>query len=172
MQADSTLPLEQRRHYKNAFHALSRITKDEGVLALWRGAGPTVVRAMALNMGMLASYDQAAESLKSQGLSEISTVLGESSSSAGAFSSQGVYANAGVDRLDLDLEMFLLFVCWFLARWSEERTYMISRMWRLAQWQNWFSLFWSTTWRLVVCGESSGSLRVRQSLYCGASTCR
>ncbi|GAQ89476.1 Mitochondrial substrate carrier [Klebsormidium nitens] len=78
MQADSTLPLEQRRNYKNAFHALSRITKDEGVLALWRGAGPTVVRAMALNMGMLASYDQAAESLKSQGLSEIQTVLGAS----------------------------------------------------------------------------------------------
>jgi solute carrier family 25 oxoglutarate transporter 11 len=77
MQADSTLPLEQRRGYKNAFHALSRITKDEGVLALWRGAGPTVVRAMALNMGMLASYDQAAEALKGQGLSEIQTVLGE-----------------------------------------------------------------------------------------------
>ncbi|OMO72750.1 hypothetical protein COLO4_27481 [Corchorus olitorius] len=25
-----------------------------GVLALWKGAGPTVVRAMALNIGMLA----------------------------------------------------------------------------------------------------------------------
>ncbi|AQK93247.1 Mitochondrial dicarboxylate/tricarboxylate transporter DTC [Zea mays] len=60
MQADSTLPAAQRRNYKNAFHALYRITADEGegVLALWKGAGPTVVRAMALNMGMLASYDQ------------------------------------------------------------------------------------------------------------------
>ncbi|KAF8725559.1 hypothetical protein HU200_020093 [Digitaria exilis] len=54
MQADSTLPAAQRRNYKNAFHALYRITADEGVLALWKGAGPTVVRAMALNMGASA----------------------------------------------------------------------------------------------------------------------
>ncbi|GFQ04991.1 mitochondrial dicarboxylate/tricarboxylate transporter dtc [Phtheirospermum japonicum] len=61
MQADATLPAAQRRHYTNAFHALSRIVADEGALALWKGAGPTVVRAMALNMGMLASYDQSVE---------------------------------------------------------------------------------------------------------------
>ncbi|MCO5587037.1 hypothetical protein L7F22_040982 [Adiantum nelumboides] len=39
----------------------SRITADEGVLALWKGVGPTIVSAMALNMGMLASYDQSVE---------------------------------------------------------------------------------------------------------------
>ncbi|KAK6925772.1 Mitochondrial substrate/solute carrier [Dillenia turbinata] len=61
MQADSTLPAAQRRNYKNAFDALYRIVAEEGVLALWKGAGPTVVRAMALNMGMLASYDQSVE---------------------------------------------------------------------------------------------------------------
>ncbi|KAG5555464.1 hypothetical protein RHGRI_006198 [Rhododendron griersonianum] len=61
MQADATLPPSQRRNYKNVFHALYRIIADEGVLALWKGAGPTVVRAMALNMGMLASYDQSVE---------------------------------------------------------------------------------------------------------------
>ena len=38
--------------------ALTRIVKDEGVGGLFRGAGPTVARAMALNMGMLASNDQ------------------------------------------------------------------------------------------------------------------
>ena len=38
--------------------ALVRIVKDEGVAGLFRGAGPTVARAMALNMGMLASNDQ------------------------------------------------------------------------------------------------------------------
>ncbi|KAL0436114.1 UNVERIFIED_CONTAM: Mitochondrial dicarboxylate/tricarboxylate transporter DTC [Sesamum radiatum] len=77
MQADATLPA-QRRNYTNAFHALSRIVADEGVLALWKGAGPTVVRAMALNMGMLASYDQSVEFFKdSLGFGEASTVLGE-----------------------------------------------------------------------------------------------
>lgn len=36
-----------------------RIVKEDGAVGLFRGAGPTVVRAMALNMGMLASNDQA-----------------------------------------------------------------------------------------------------------------
>ncbi|VAH03258.1 unnamed protein product [Triticum turgidum subsp. durum] len=50
-QADSTLPAAQRRHYKNAFHALYRITADEGVLALWKGAGEyqTVIGASAIS---------------------------------------------------------------------------------------------------------------------------
>lgn len=79
MQADATLPAAQRRNYKNAFHALYRITADEGVLSLWKGAGPTVVRAMALNMGMLASYDQSVEFFRdSLGLGEYSTVVGAS----------------------------------------------------------------------------------------------
>lgn len=77
MQADATLPAAQRRHYTNAFHALTRITADEGFFALWKGAGPTVVRAMALNMGMLASYDQSVEFCKDQlGFGEGATVLG------------------------------------------------------------------------------------------------
>lgn len=32
--------------------------KEDGAIGLFRGAGPTVVRAMALNMGMLASNDE------------------------------------------------------------------------------------------------------------------
>ncbi|XP_074320752.1 mitochondrial dicarboxylate/tricarboxylate transporter DTC-like [Silene latifolia] len=79
MQADATLPAAQRRHYKNAFHALSKIISDEGFLAMWKGAGPTVVRAMALNMGMLASYDQSVEFFRDTvGLGEASTVVGAS----------------------------------------------------------------------------------------------
>lgn len=58
MQADSTLPEAQKRHYKGVGDALTRIVKDEGAIGLFRGAGPTVTRAMALNMGMLASNDQ------------------------------------------------------------------------------------------------------------------
>ncbi|XP_074321387.1 mitochondrial dicarboxylate/tricarboxylate transporter DTC-like [Silene latifolia] len=79
MQADATLAEAQRRHYKNVFHALFRIVADEGVLALWKGAAPTVVRAMSLNMGMLASYDQSVEFFRDNlGFGEAATVLGAS----------------------------------------------------------------------------------------------
>jgi hypothetical protein len=45
----------------------SRIIKEDGVAGLFRGGGPTVVRAMALNMGMLASNDQAKEAIEAAG---------------------------------------------------------------------------------------------------------
>ena len=44
-----------------------RIVREDGVMGLFRGGGPTVVRAMALNMGMLASNDQAKEMIESAG---------------------------------------------------------------------------------------------------------
>lgn len=66
-QADSTLPKEQRRNYKGVGDAMMRIVKEEGVGGLFRGGGPTVVRAMALNMGMLASNDQAKEMIEAAG---------------------------------------------------------------------------------------------------------
>jgi solute carrier family 25 oxoglutarate transporter 11 len=59
MQADSTLPLAERRNYKNVFDALSRIIKEEGVKGMWAGNMPIVGRAMAMNVGMLTTYDQA-----------------------------------------------------------------------------------------------------------------
>jgi solute carrier family 25 oxoglutarate transporter 11 len=61
MQADATLPLEQRRHYKGVIDATLRVIKEEGVAELWRGSTPTVARAMALNMSMLATADQMKE---------------------------------------------------------------------------------------------------------------
>jgi solute carrier family 25 (mitochondrial oxoglutarate transporter), member 11 len=63
MQADSTLPMEQRRNYKGVGDAVRTIVRTEGVAGLWRGSLPTVVRAMSLNMGMLATFDQAKEYL-------------------------------------------------------------------------------------------------------------
>lgn len=63
MQTDNTLPPDQRRHYKNVVDALTRIVREEGILELWKGVGPTMVRAMALNLGMLGPYDQAKEML-------------------------------------------------------------------------------------------------------------
>lgn len=64
MQSDATLPVEQRRNYKNVFDAFGRITREEGILSCWKGATPTVVRAMSLNLGMLVSYDESKERLE------------------------------------------------------------------------------------------------------------
>ncbi len=63
MQSDSTLPVEQRRNYKNFFDAFGRIVREEGLLGCWKGCAPTVVRAMSLNLGMLVSYDESKERL-------------------------------------------------------------------------------------------------------------
>lgn len=108
MQADATLPMAQRRHYKNAFHALIRIAADEGVLALWKGAAPTVVRAMALNMGMLASYDQSVEFFRdSLGFRETPTVLGASAVSgffASACSLPFDYVKTQIQKMQPDAE--------------------------------------------------------------------
>lgn len=56
--------------------ALVRIVRDDGAAGLFRGAGPTVVRAMALNMGMLASNDQAKEAIEAAGYKGQPAVLG------------------------------------------------------------------------------------------------
>lgn len=61
MQADNQLPVEERRNYKNFFDAFSRIKNEEGWVGLWRGATPTIIRAIVLNLAMLASYDEAKE---------------------------------------------------------------------------------------------------------------
>ncbi|CAH0588843.1 unnamed protein product [Chrysodeixis includens] len=61
MTADGRLPKEQRRNYKNVADALIRIVREEGVLKLWRGAMPTVGRAMVVNAAQLSTYSQARE---------------------------------------------------------------------------------------------------------------
>ena len=63
MQADGQAPVEQRRGYTNVFTAVGRIVKEEGLMTLWRGSIPMVFRAIAMNVGMLASYDQSKELL-------------------------------------------------------------------------------------------------------------
>lgn len=63
MTADGRLPVAERRNYKHAFDALARITREEGILTLWRGWQPTVIRAMVLNAAQLAVYSQAKQSL-------------------------------------------------------------------------------------------------------------
>jgi solute carrier family 25 oxoglutarate transporter 11 len=60
MAADNRLPPNDpaRRGYSSVFDALFRIVREEGVLTLWNGAGPTVVRAVLLNAGQLAAYSE------------------------------------------------------------------------------------------------------------------
>lgn len=60
-QSDATLPEAQRRNYKNVFDAFSRIIKEEGFKSMYTGGAPTVYRAMAMNLCMMATYDQAKE---------------------------------------------------------------------------------------------------------------
>lgn len=67
MTADGRLPEAERRNYKNVFEALIRITRQEGVLMLWRGAIPTMGRSMVVNAAQLASYSQAKELLLNTG---------------------------------------------------------------------------------------------------------
>ena len=59
MTSDGRLPPEQRRGYTSVFNALARITREEGLLTLWRGSTPTVARAMVVNAAQLATYSQA-----------------------------------------------------------------------------------------------------------------
>lgn len=57
-QADGTLPPDQKRNYRNWHDALRKIVKKEGFRSLWKGATPTIVKAMVMNLGLLVSYEE------------------------------------------------------------------------------------------------------------------
>lgn len=50
-----------------------RVTKEEGVFTLWRGAIPTMGRAMVVNAVQLASYSQAKQALLTTGIKKRNT---------------------------------------------------------------------------------------------------
>jgi len=58
MSNDATLPLSERRNYKNVYDTGSRIMKEEGVSAFWRGSTPFVQRAMLVGVFQVATLDQ------------------------------------------------------------------------------------------------------------------
>ena len=58
-----SVPQAARRNYRHVGDALLRAGREEGVLALWKGAAPNALRAMALNCGALASRDQTKEAV-------------------------------------------------------------------------------------------------------------
>lgn len=62
-QADSRLPMEQRRNYRGLLDCIRRVSTEEGVTTLWRGVGPTVARGAVVSMTQLSSYEQAKEML-------------------------------------------------------------------------------------------------------------
>lgn len=61
LQSDGMADPKDRRNYKNVFDALLRTTTEEGVAALYAGLFPNILRGMAMNVGMMACYDQAKE---------------------------------------------------------------------------------------------------------------
>lgn len=58
MSNDLSLPHDQRRNYKGVVECMSRIARDEGVPAFWRGCGPFVARACMVGGTQVATYDQ------------------------------------------------------------------------------------------------------------------
>lgn len=63
MQNDSSLPIEQRRNYRNAFHGLYRIIREENVSSLFRGLGPNLIRGVLMTASQVVTYDFAKELL-------------------------------------------------------------------------------------------------------------
>ncbi|KAK2745126.1 putative mitochondrial 2-oxoglutarate/malate carrier protein [Myotisia sp. PD_48] len=64
MQSDGLKPKEARANYRSVVDALARISKSEGITALWAGAFPTVIRAMALNFGQLTFFAESKSQLQ------------------------------------------------------------------------------------------------------------
>jgi solute carrier family 25 oxoglutarate transporter 11 len=63
MTSDMKRPPEKRRNYTHVGNALTRIVREEGFLSMWKGATPTVTRAVILNAAQLSVYSQAKEVL-------------------------------------------------------------------------------------------------------------
>lgn len=59
MQADGAAEPAQRRGYKNVMDAITRIAREEGVRTLWRGAQPTVLRAVLITSSQITSFGTA-----------------------------------------------------------------------------------------------------------------
>lgn len=87
MQSDGLKPKEARANYRSVFDALTRIAKSEGIGALWAGAYPTVIRAMALNLGQLSFFSESKAQLKAR------TSLSETQRTFGASAIAGFFAS-------------------------------------------------------------------------------
>lgn len=59
MQNDSTLPIEQRKNYRNAFDGIYKIIKNEGPVCLFSGLGANLIRGVLMTSSQVVSYDVA-----------------------------------------------------------------------------------------------------------------
>merc|ERR1711998_467787 len=80
------LPEAERRNYRGVGDAFASIIRTEGAMGLFKGAGPTATRAMALNFGMLGFNTAAKDQLGTMGVTGKSQVFG-ASAIAGFFAS-------------------------------------------------------------------------------------
>jgi solute carrier family 25 oxoglutarate transporter 11 len=64
MQSDGLRPMNQRENFRSVLDALVRITRREGLLTLWSGCPPTVIRAMSTNFGQLAFFSESKHQLQ------------------------------------------------------------------------------------------------------------
>lgn len=88
MQSDGLKSRDKRANYRSVFDALKRISATEGVGALWSGATPTVIRAMALNFGQLTFFAESKAQLKTR-----YPELSESTQRFGASAIAGFFAS-------------------------------------------------------------------------------
>lgn len=69
MQADGRLVASGATpRYTSLCHALTTIVRQDGVRGLYKGATPAVQRAALVNLGELATYDQAKQSILASGM--------------------------------------------------------------------------------------------------------
>lgn len=82
--------------------------KEEGLMTLWRGSGPTIGRAMAINFGMLTSYDEIKERLnKYKGTQDDLQTRLTASAMAGVISS---FLCLPFDNLKVSLNLYIIHI--------------------------------------------------------------
>ena len=97
---------ELRRNYKNSIDCIFRIAKEEGVLNLWSGGAPTVIRATLLSASVLGCYSETKEQLHKR----FPQVFPDKDGEVLMFCSTMVASFGAV--------LFLFFVFVFAQRWS------------------------------------------------------
>jgi solute carrier family 25 uncoupling protein 8/9 len=70
MQSEGRLAAGVKPRYSGVFNAYATIVRTEGVLGLWTGLGPAIMRNSIINATELASYEQSKDYFKASGMRE------------------------------------------------------------------------------------------------------
>jgi hypothetical protein len=57
------MPMQSRKNYTGLFDATRRILAEDGITSFFKGAFPIVLRGIAFNVGMFATFEQFKEDL-------------------------------------------------------------------------------------------------------------